>query len=76
MTQRPDLGMDMITKRPRTPRDPYTTLTDVQKTNIKKVSIKHIPRMHHLNLCEHCKITQTDVTFIWTIYKYNISLLK
>ncbi|KAL4220785.1 hypothetical protein ACF0H5_019053 [Mactra antiquata] len=36
MTERPDLGMDMITKRPRTPRDPYTTLTDTQKKNIHK----------------------------------------
>lgn len=36
MTTRPDLGMDMITKRPRTPRDPYTTLTDTQKKNIPK----------------------------------------
>ncbi|XP_060076133.1 uncharacterized protein LOC132555782 [Ylistrum balloti] len=31
-----DLGMDMITKRPRTPRDPYTTLTDIQIKNLKK----------------------------------------
>jgi hypothetical protein len=29
--------MDMITKRPRTPRDPYTTLTDIQINNLKKV---------------------------------------
>ncbi|XP_045161564.1 uncharacterized protein LOC123526468 isoform X1 [Mercenaria mercenaria] len=36
MTTRPDLGMDMITKRPRTPRDPYTTLTETQKKNIPK----------------------------------------
>ncbi|XP_052760729.1 uncharacterized protein LOC128203369 isoform X1 [Mya arenaria] len=36
MTNRIDLGMDMITKRPRTPRDPYTTLTDTQKKNIQK----------------------------------------
>lgn len=28
--------IDMITKKPRTPRDPYTTLTDLQISNLKK----------------------------------------
>lgn len=29
--------IDMITKKPRTARDPYTTLTDTQIGNLKKV---------------------------------------
>ena len=37
MSLQDDLGMDMFTKRPRTPRDPYTVLTDTQKKNIHKV---------------------------------------
>ncbi|KAK3105325.1 hypothetical protein FSP39_022664 [Pinctada imbricata] len=31
-----NLGIDMITKKPRTARDPYTTLTDIQIKNLKK----------------------------------------
>jgi len=44
--------LDAYTKRPRTPNDPYTLLTDEQIRNIKQVCnelIKHIKYLHALS---------------------------
>jgi len=40
-TVAPDLGIDMLTKRPRTPNDPYTRLTEQQISNIKAETLPH-----------------------------------
>lgn len=47
------LGIDMITKKPRTARDPYTTLTDTQIKNIPRVRFNNQCRNKYLNQNSH-----------------------
>lgn len=45
--------MDVYTKRPRTPNDQYTVLTDEQVKNIQKVQLrKNVVWMLHFCICK------------------------